>query len=121
MYCALVRGNGSPPLSFSLSSDSGRENNALRVLLGKVEHTGARFKSRIVGIAVARGPPAWTAAFCLSLLMTQRHTGMGGGKMGQNGSQYRRMGVKHDQTVELNGGIIMLKNERGREMEAERE
>lgn len=49
----------------------------------------------------------WTAIFCLSLLMTQRH--IKGGEMGQNGSQCGRTGVKHDQTGEMNRGIIVPK------------
>lgn len=66
--------------------------------------------------------PVWTAIFCLSLLMIQRH--IKEGEMGQNGSQCGCTGVKHDQTAELNRGIIVPKSREGetaREMEAERD
>lgn len=49
----------------------------------------------------------WPAIFCLSLLMTERR--IKGGEMGQNGSQCGCTGVKHDQTAELNRGIIVPK------------
>lgn len=60
----------------------------------------------------------WTAIFCLSLSMAQRR--IKGDETGQNGRQCGCTGVKHDQTAELNRGIIVPKNVRERETEAEK-
>lgn len=58
-------------------------------------------------MVVAWGAPTWTGIFCLSLLMTQRPIKRG--EIGQSGSHCWSTGVKHDQTTELNRGIIMPK------------
>lgn len=64
--------------------------------------------------------PMRTGFFCLSILMTQSR--IKGSEMGQNSSQCGCTGVKHDQTTELNRGIIVPKmcvRERWRQKETE--
>lgn len=94
--CASVKMNRSPLLT------AGKQCTMIRKGGGVYMNEVLNW---IAGIEVACGAPTWTAIFCLSLLMTQRH--IRGGELGPSGSQCGRTGVKRDQTGEMNGGIIV--------------
>lgn len=111
----VSRSERKPAAFAALSADSGETRHDGSVRRSGVQERGAELHRWRRGGMRA---PMWTAIFCLSLLMTERR--IKGREMGQNGSQCGCTGVKHDQTAELNRGIIMPKmRARRRQRESE--
>lgn len=85
-------------------------------LLSVQEQCGVRWDDRmwknesfnsIAGIWVTWGPPTWMGFFWPVIIDDK--VASNGGEMRQNDNQCRHTGMKHDQTAELNRGIILPK------------